>query len=507
VSYGLLSLGEVMGLVKYVFDNEVVDRLSHKTAIHRAAIENATATFTRRTQGDDAIAEFSGDGWLKQARPDYDWTARHFRLMQATLLRMTHGEIRKVYFSIPIRHGKTEHNSISYAAYRLERNPAFRWIVGSYNQRMAEKISRAIRKLARSRGVQISKERDTAAEWETTSGGGVRALGAGTGSAGLNADGIIIDDPIGNREEAESQAHRDQVWDWLTNDILGRTEPHTIVLFTMSRWHKDDPAGRLMDQQAGLWTIVDVPGVCEDPAEDLLGRVKGEVLWPECRDDKWMAEKRIELGEYGFASLIQGRPRPREGGMFKWEWWCLVNDVPTQGKMVRYWDLAGTKPKNRSHDPDYSAGALLCRMVDKRTCIVDVQRFRESVHARDAKLEELCRIDLQNFRGRVSWWIETEAGIAGEERTTELVRRLQALGMPVYTEHPTGKKELRWEPLASKAGAGNVVLVRGPWNDPFRLEAADAPNGMHDDQLDAAAGADSKLSDVQAQVGSFRMRV
>jgi predicted phage terminase large subunit-like protein len=79
--------------------------------------------------------------------------------------------------------------------------------------------------------------------------------------------------------------------------------------------------------------------------------------------------------------------------------------------------------------------------------------------------------------------------------------------MPVYTEHPTGKKIHRAEPLASKAEAGNVVLLRGPWNDAFRSEAADFPNGKHDDQIDAAAGADSKLSQPAPSVGFFNVRI
>lgn len=482
---------------------EFDDDVSPKTAIHRAAIENATATFTRRVEGVASIAPFTAAGWLKQARPDYDWSARHFTRMQEELAKLTAGEFRRIYFSVPIRHGKTEHNSVSYAAYRLELNPAFRWIVGAYNQRFAEKVSRAIRKLARSRGVQISKDRDTAAEWETTLGGGVRALGAGTGSAGLNADGIIIDDPIGSRDDAESQAVRDQVWDWITNDIFGRSEPHTIALFTMSRWHQDDPAGRMMDRQSTLWRVVDLPGLAEP--NDPLGRALNEPLWPEHRGMEWMEEKKIELQEYGFASLIQGRPRPREGGMFKWEWWKLIDAIPSLGRIVRYWDLAGTSKKNKSHDPDWSAGAALCRLPDARTAIVDVERFRLDIHARDARLMQVCREDLKLFPGRICWWIETEAGIAGVDRTNEVVRQLQALGMPVYTEHPTGNKVLRWEPLASKAGAGNVVLCpdrpERKWRDAFRLEAADAPNGTHDDQLDAAAGADAKLAAPLPTVG------
>lgn len=442
---------------------------------------------------------------MELARPEYRWDARHFVEMQARLDQITAGEIRRLYFQIPIRHGKSEHNTISYAAYRLERDPRTRILVCSYNDRRAQKFSREIRRLARTRGVALSSERAAAGEWETESGGGVQAVGAGAGVASVNADLILIDDPIGSRDDAESQAKRDQVWDWLTNDILARCEPQTAVVMTMSRWHQDDPAGRLLDQQGSRWTVLDLPAEAED--NDPLGREEGEPLWPELRSADWLQEKREELGSYGFASLLQGRPRPREGGMFKWDWWQMLEEVPATGSMVRYWDLAGTEATGGGHDPDYTAGALLCRMIDKRTAIIDVARFRKSVAARDAELERVCREDLSRYPGRVVWWIETEAGIAGAERTQNLVRRLQACGMAVHTEHPTGKKELRAEPLASKAEAGNVWLCPGEWRDAFRAEAADFPNGKHDDQIDAAAGADAKLSIPQniATVRTVRM--
>ncbi len=438
-----------------------------------------------------SVPEHFGE-WLSAARPEYGWDARHFVAMRGVLDQITAGAVRRVYMSVPIRHGKTEHNTVSYAVYRLERDPTTRILIGSYNQRKAEKFSRDVRKLAKLRGVALSKDRDSAGEWETQQGGGVLAVGAGAGVASVNADLILIDDPIGSRDDAESQAKRDQVWDWLTNDILARCEPTTAVVVTMSRWHQDDPAGRLMDQQRARWTVVDLPAEAEE--NDPLGREVGEPLWPELRNAEWLQEKREELGVYGFASLLQGRPRPREGGMFKWPWWQLMDAVPTQGPMVRYWDLAGTQPKGKNHDPDYSVGALLCRMPDKRTAVVDIARDRKSVAARDAWVEDVCREDLMAYRGRVSWWIETEAGIAGEDRTAELVRRLQAIGMTVRTEHPTGNKVLRAEPMAAKAEAGNIVLCPGEWRDAFRTEAADFPNGKHDDQIDAAGGADTKLS-------------
>lgn len=456
-----------------------------------AAIASATSSFASKKQLDTQVTPHYGE-WLAEARPEYRWDAPHFRTMQTALDRVTAGELRRVLFQIPIRHGKTEHSTVGYGGYRLERMQKTRLLVASYNQRQADKLSREIRKLARSRGVIISDDRDSATEWETIVGGGCRAVGAGTGVASVNADGILIDDPFGSREEAESPAHRDRVWDWLTNDILARCEPHTWVLFSMSRWHQDDAAGRIRDRQAARWHVIDLPGRAE--ANDPLGRAIDAPLWPELRGAEWLQEKRDELMEYGFASLIQGRPRPREGGMFKWAWWRLLEAVPAQGRMVRYWDLAGTEVRGKGHDPDYSAGALACRMPDKRTAFVDVERFRKSIAARDAHLEMVARADLKAYPGRVVWWFEKEAGIAGTERTAELMRRIQSMGMPVYAEHPTGKKVNRWEPLAAKAEAGNAVLCPGTWRDPFRGEAADAPNGTHDDQLDAAAGADAKLS-------------
>jgi len=428
--------------------------------------------------------------WMADAMPEFEWTAPHFVEMQDALDRVTAGELRRVFFQVAIRHGKTIHNTQGYGAYRLERDPSVRLLVCSYNQRQADKLSRDIRTLYRDRGGEISKYRDTASEWETVNGGGVRAVGIGTGVASVNADLILIDDPIGSRVEAESLALRGQVWDAITNDLLARCEPHTAVLFTMSRWHVDDPAGRLIDQQRDRWHIIDLPGRAEP--DDPLGRDEHEPLWDDLRDSEWLDEKLVELGSYGFASLIQGRPRPREGGMFKWAWWQLIDDVP-HGRKVRYWDLAGTAIKHRGHDPDYTAGALLCRMADQRTAIVDVTRFRDSVAKRDAKLEEIARDDLKTY-GNVTWWIETEAGINGVVRTETLVRRLQNVGMVVRTEHPTGSKVFRAEPMESAAEVGNVVLCPGDWRDPFRTEAADFPNGNHDDQVDAAAGALAKLN-------------
>lgn len=429
--------------------------------------------------------------WIERARPEMRWDAPHFRLMQSELDGVTAGKTLRLMLQVAGRHGKTE-TVTSYGAYTLELRPSTRILAVTYSQPQARKLSRVVRRFVRSRGVELSKDVASVDEWETTERGGLRAVGVGAGTASINADLILIDDPIGNRAEAESQAHRESVWLALTTDILARAEPHTAVVFSMPRWHSDDPAGRLQDRHGDLWRVVDLPGRSLGDG-DMLGRPEGEPLWPEMRPASWHDRVRTELGEYGYASFIQCRPTPRGGGMFKWDWWKLLDDVPATGSMIRYWDTAGTASTG-SNDPDYTAGALACRMEDGRTAFVDIDRFRLSVAARDARIVEIAKADREKYGGRVKWWFETESGIAGQERTDAIIRSVQNVGIACYSERPTGSKEIRAEPLASKAEAGNIVLCPGDWRDDFRLEAAQFPTGAHDDQVDAAVGADAKLS-------------
>lgn len=427
--------------------------------------------------------------WLTTAHPKFRWDYPHFAYMRAALDDVTAGREKRAYFSVPIRHGKSLHNTVSYAAYRIVTNPSLRVLLASYNQRQAEKFSRQTRKLV-SGG--LSREKDGAGEWETTAGGGLKAVGAGAGLASVNADLILVDDPIGSREDAESETVRERTWDWLTNDVLARCEPHTAVVLTGSRWHQDDPGGRILDGRAGKWRVVDLPAEAEE--NDPLGRKPGEPLWPELRGPEWLAEKKAELGAYGFAGLLQGRPRPRAGGMFKWDWWVLLPAAPIAFPLIRYWDVAGTDADG-SNDPDYTVGALVGRMADKRTAVLDIERFRYSVGRRDAEMEEVAKRDKVKYDGRCVWWLEEEVGIDGEKRTASLVRRLQAVGIAVRTERAGKKKELRAEPLASACEVGNVCLAPGNWRDSLRREAADFPAGRHDDMVDAVSGGFNRLAE------------
>jgi predicted phage terminase large subunit-like protein len=435
--------------------------------------------------------------YCRRVTPTWDWEAAHIGLFASYLDRLRRREITRLAVELPIRHSKSETGTVRFPAQWITEEPATRVLIGSHSALLAQKFSRQARRLVRAAGVGISAEKDTAAEWETAAGGGLRAVGAGAGSAGMGADVVIIDDPFGSRGDAESEAGREAVWDWVTNDMLSRLEPNGVAVVTHSRWHSDDVIGRIRSGQLGDgWVILTLPAEAyDDGTPDPLGRAPGEALWPARWPREALNQRRTELGEYAYASLYQQRPQPRSGGMFPWAKWVELDAVPViPSRVVRYWDLAGTEPRGAAHDPDYTVGALEGVMSDQRIAILDVARFRVASAERLARMVQVAQADRAKYGSRVTWWIERPTGMTGEEQKQALSRALMHTGIAVQFEPASGDKTLRAEPLSAAQGAGNVCLAPGDWRDAFRTEAADFPRGKHDDQVDAAVGAFAKLT-------------
>jgi predicted phage terminase large subunit-like protein len=280
--------------------------------------------------------------WLRDASPRWDWDAAHLRLIQAELARVTVGLGDRLMLFLPPRHGKSELVTVRYPVLGIERRRDFRVIVGAYNQALAERFSRKARRIAAGR-FALANDRNSAAEWETPDGGGVRAVGVGGGVTGLGADLILIDDPVKSREEAESRTYRDRVWDWYRDDLYTRQEPGCALILVMTRWHEDDLAGRILASEEGpRWRVVRLPALAESEAEyaawaerqlsmvnsDPLRRAEGEPLWPDRFNQQALHRIKTALGARSFAALYQGRPLPAEGGLFKREWFKLVDVLP-----------------------------------------------------------------------------------------------------------------------------------------------------------------------------------
>ena len=433
-------------------------------------------------------AVFSKDGhvampfgeWLREVTPAWSWDWAHLVYTREALHKVTTGEIMRLMICEPPRHGKSEMVTVRYPVWRLERDSTFRVILGAYNQTMANRFSRLARRIARER-LDLSEERTATDDWETIRGGGVRAVGVGGGITGRGGDLIVIDDPVKSREEANSLAYRDRVWDWWTDDIYTRLEPGGAVILIMTRWHEDDLAGRILAGPDGAsWVQLILPAEAEE--NDPLGRQIGEALCPERYDRAALEEIHSVLGSWSYAALYQQRPMPIEGALAKRPWFEVVAKAPEQGVCVRAWDLAATERKLASEDPDYVVGTLL-RRHNGHYYVCDVVRDRLGPGAVEELITTVARQD-----GRRVWvYVPQDPGAAGKLAAGALVRALA--GYVVKSAPVTGDKVTRAMPFLAQAEQGNVSVVRAGWTSQWLDELCSFPMGAHDDQVDSVADA------------------
>ncbi len=183
-----------------------------------------------------------------------------------------------------------------------------------------------------------------------------------------------------------------------------------------------------------------------------------------------------------------------DGGLFKRDWFPIVDAAPPDCERVRYWDLAATAPKP-GRDPDYTVGCLMSKGQDNTLYIIHLARMRGTPGAVETLIRQTAEVDGLSTRVRM----EQEPGASGVKVIDDYQRRV-LMGFDFQGVKSTGDKQTRARPLASQAQAGNVKLVRGPWINAFLDEAELFPLGSHDDQVDAASGA---LADLSAPVNVF----
>ena len=141
---------------------------------------------------------------------------------------------------------------------------------------------------------------------------------------------MIIDDPIKNRLEADSETYRRRLFDEWENSFKTRLAAGAKVILIQTRWHEDDLAGRLMRTEKNM-EMINLP--CEAEEGDPLGRSPGEALCPEIgKGDAWLelfkAGYVSQSGSRAWNALFQGRPTRAEGNLLKREWWRYYDRAP-----------------------------------------------------------------------------------------------------------------------------------------------------------------------------------
>ncbi len=396
--------------------------------------------------------------------------ARHLAPLTRLLERATREPVDAV-ISVPPRHGKTE-LLLHWFGWALQRDPTTTCAYVSYADTFAARKNRRAMAIAQRAGIALG-DKQAANEWETLEGGLVRS----TGILGqLTGDGfrqIVLDDPIKNREEAESPTMRDKIWDAVTSDLYTRQDPAgTSFILCGARWHSEDPAGRAIDEG---WEHINIPAIDDE----------GNALWPEVWSLERLAKIRARIGEYAWHSLFLGRPQPRGSSVFGPETYYTE---PALAYSVTFGiDLAYTA-KTRA---DRSVSIKLGRVppatpgADPIYHVLDVQ-VRQ---VRAPEFATVLRAHHTSAPGAPIWFY----GSTTERGTADLLAGLG--GIPVDGKLATADKFVRAQPVAAAWNQGRIRVpepnAAHPWVGDFVKEVRrfTGADGETDDQVDALAAA------------------
>ena len=152
--------------------------------------------------------------------PRYE-EAPHLRILAEKLEAVERGDITRLIITMPPRHGKTWTASHLFPAWFLGRQADRQVIAATYNQDFADDIGRAVRNIVGDEefaavfpGCKLSQDSASVRRFGTLSGGLYYAVGVGGPTTGRGADLFLIDDPIKDRESADSEAVRRHLQDW-----------------------------------------------------------------------------------------------------------------------------------------------------------------------------------------------------------------------------------------------------------------------------------------------------
>lgn len=460
------------------------------------------------------------------------------------------GEIPKLIINVPPGHMKSLGCSVFLHpwVWGPRGMPTRRFVNTSFREDLALRDAIASRDLITSDwyaerwGVDLRRDRNKAHRYYNVDGG-YRFSCPVSGIMGEGGDYVILDDPH-NVEVAESDTVRDEVVRRLSLAMPTRVRGNKGgFLVIMQRLHKKDYSGHLLAEMEGAVHLclparfeydhphVTLPQTLKsgrelsgdrrvDPKlyaeyktlrdryevthdqEDLrvatvfAAKHNGELLWPNLYDEEKLQalESGTALGQYGTAGQLQQRPSPREGGIFKREWfqrYCLPEEVPPLVAEVRGWDLAGS---DRKKSP-YTAGVRMGMAADGAIYVRHACREQLDAGLVRAYVARTTRED--GYAVAVD--VPQDPGQAGKGQVRDYQKELR--GYRLHWSPESGSKITRAETFVPECKANNVVIVEGPWNQPYLDEMCEFPTGDFMDWTDATSRAYGRLVQLTGIIG------
>ena len=404
-------------------------------------------------------------------------TAEHHKLICEKLEAVERGEIDRLMIFMPPRHGKSELASKRFPAWYLGRNPEKQVITASYNSDLAGDFGRQVRNIVREQrfrnvfpSVTLAEDSQAANRWNTSAGGSYVAAGVGTAVTGRGAHLLLIDDPVKDREEAESETRRETVWNWYSSTAYTRLMPGGAVILIQTRWHEDDLAGRLLEAEAkggDKWEKLILPAILSN----------GEALWPDWYPIDALNRTKAAIGPRDWSALYQQQPAPDDGTFFLKAWFKRHETPPPRVHVYMTSDYAVTEG-----DGDYTEHGMWG--IDGTGRIFQLDWW----HGQTAS-DEWIEQKLHMIRKWKPICAFGEAGVIQKaiepmlkRRMTETATRCRMEWLPSIHDKAT-----RARAFQSRAAMGEVSLLDDERGERVLKQLLSFPAGKHDDAVDVCS--------------------
>jgi len=413
--------------------------------------------------------------------------APHHRLIARHLEMVERGEIKRLMITMPPRHGKSMLASEFFPAWYLGRNPDHYVVTATYAQELADDFGRKVKNQIEDAaftavfpGVGLADDSKSAKRFHVegaqggyehglTQRGAFYAVGVGGPLTGRGAHLLLIDDPVKNREDADSEIVRKKTRDWYTSTAYTRLMPGGRIIIIQTRWHEDDLSGWLVQEHAHEnWTVLNLPAI--DDA--------GKALWPDQYDVPQLEQIRKAIGPRDWSALYQQRPTPEEGDYFKAEWLKTYDKLPARGTMQVY---GGSDYAVTADGGDYTVHIVVGIDPDHNIFVLDLWRKQASS---DVWVESFCDLVLEH---KPLGWAEEQGQIKAGVGPFLEKRMRERRAFVAREQFPTrGDKAVRAQSIRGRMAQNGLYVPKdAPWLADFRRELLTFPAGKHDDQVDA----------------------
>ncbi len=449
-----------------------------------------------------SFAEFVREAWpvLEPNNPlRWNW---HLSVMCEHLEAISFGRLTpRIICNIPPGSSKSMIFSVLWQAW--EWGPlgkhSMRFLTTSFEIGNVRRDTRKTRDLIRSEWyqtlwpeVQLVRTAETSFANSQT---GTREGVAFTSVMGKRGDRVVVDDPH-SLKGAESEKERTKAVRLFLEGGLNRLNDQTesVIAIVMQRVNENDLTGAIIANELGFVHLYlpmefEPERACVTPL-GLADRREydGELLDPQ-RFPREAVDKLKKVSVFSWAGQYQQRPTSREGGLFKKAWFAdkvvAREAVPVGTRWVRHWDLAATAKATAAR----TAGVKIGQTPDGQFVVGDVVLLQAEGHeVRKTILATAQLVDGED----VTISLPQDPGQAGTVQVKDMITMLA--GFVVSATPETGSKVQRAETFASQVAAGNVFLVKAPWNELYVEELCLFPGGSWKDQVDASSGAFGALT-------------